>query len=500
MKAKRILAAVMCLNLCLTAAACGNKEDNSSKKESSSAAETTVSEADESSQETSEAKSDTDYNVLKTFWKANIPDTLKENEEYASEGSDYSSNIFEALNSNEEVERSVKIEVTTEDSMDYRRGIISYDIDLKDYAEGKIDTVTLGGMDFAKIEHKYFGETNVIYMAHYEDSQTSVTIKVTGDENSDDIQSVLNTIEFTLPEGTETDAPYPWDGEPLITETGTADIGSYSLTAKQIIASESILPNDIFDNRVAVVGDTMYALSDYHLYIFKLNGTDAQLQETVEFENDYSHMSSDENGNVYISGFMGTLLVYRDGKQVDALEVEDQFAVSRDGSFGVEYFTQPDDVNKVTINADGTVSREILPVDTNIISVVSDVFITKDYILISGSAADESGHKLFMFDHSGKYLKTLADEEDGSLGSISGVVQTDNGILAVDGNMRTVILWDNDGKCLGEANDGDLFGTNYPWISGLTQTKDGKIYVSMVDERTDKSWDEMIMFQLDSNF
>ncbi|MCI7805294.1 MAG: hypothetical protein MR503_09520 [Oscillospiraceae bacterium] len=500
MKAKRILAAVMCLNLCLTAAACGNKEESSSKKESSSAAETTVSETDESSEETSETTNENADSVVKTFWKANIPDTLKEDEEYASEDSEYSDNIFKALNSNDEVERSVEIEICTEDTMAYRRDIIGYDIDLKEYAEGKIDTVTLGGMDFAKIEHEYFGETIVTYMARYEASQMSVTIKITGDADSEDIQSVLNTIEFTLPEGTETDAPYPWDGEPLITETGTADIGSYNLTAKQIIASESILPNDIFDNRVAVVGDTMYALSDYHLYILKVNGTEAQLQETVELEQDYSHMSADENGNVYISGFMGPLLVYRDGKQTDAPDGKDQFVISRDGSFGIEYFTSPDEVSKVTINEDGTVSRETLPIGTDIISMVSDVFITKDYILISGSAADESGHKLFVFDHSGKHLKTLADEEGESLGSITGAVQTDNGILAVDGNMRTVILWDNEGKCLGEADDGELFGTDYPWISGLCQTKDGKIYVSMVEERADNSWDEMIMFQLDGNF
>ncbi|MDD6269770.1 MAG: hypothetical protein PUA84_06935 [Oscillospiraceae bacterium] len=507
MKAKRIVAALMCLNLCLTAAACGNKEDNSSKEGSSSAVETTVSEAEESTEETSETEgntdvieNDTDYNVVKTFWKSNIPDTLKENEEDASEGGDYSTNVFEALDRNEEVERSVKIEVTKEDSMDYRRGIISYDIDLKDYADGKVDTVTLGGMDFVKIEREYWGETSIVFMARYEASQMSVTIKVTGDADSEDIQSVLNTIEFTLPEGTETDAPYPWDGEPLITEAGTVQIGSYNLTAKQIIASESILPNDIFDNRVAVVDDTMYALSDYHLYILKVNGTEAELQETVELEDDYGQMSCDENCNVYVSGFMGSLLVYRDGKQADAPEGEDQFVISRDGSFGVEYFTSPDKVNKVTINSDGTASREILPVDTSIISMVSDVFITKDYILISGSSADDNRHRLFMFDHNGNYLKTLADEENDSLGSITGAVQTDNGILAVDGNMRTVILWDNDGKYIGEVNDGDLFGTNYPWISGLMQTKDGNIYVSMVEERTDKSWDEMIMFQLDSDF
>lgn len=119
MKAKKVLAAVICLNLCLTMAACGSK-DNSSKKESSSSAKTTVAEKDESKEKTDETKSeaeeeknDIDYNVEKTFWKANIPETLKENEDSASEGDDYSSNKFEALNSSEEVERSVKIQVST---------------------------------------------------------------------------------------------------------------------------------------------------------------------------------------------------------------------------------------------------------------------------------------------------------------------------------------------------------------------------------------------------
>lgn len=122
MKSKKILAAVMCLNLCLTAVACTNKED-SSTTESTTVAETTVTEADGSSQETTEEKNEIDYNVVKTFWKANIPDTLKENEEKAEESSDSSSNLFEALDSEGEVERSVKVEITNEDAMDYRKGL-----------------------------------------------------------------------------------------------------------------------------------------------------------------------------------------------------------------------------------------------------------------------------------------------------------------------------------------------------------------------------------------
>lgn len=503
MKAKRIIAAVMSLNLCLTAVACGNKED-SSKKDVSSSAETTAAETEESKEESSddvsEDKSDIDYNVVKTLWKANVPDTLKEDEENSYESSGYTENIFKAVNSNGEEERAINIEITNEDAMEYRKNVISYGIDLKDYAEGNVDTVTMGGMDFAKTEYEYWGEASVIYIARHEASQTSVTIKLTGDAESDDIQNVLNTIEFMLPEGTESDAPYPWDGEPFITGSSTVNIGSYSLTAKQIVASESILPNDIFNNRVVVSGDTMYALSDHHLYIFKISDTEAELKENVEFEEDYSFMSADEGGNVYISGFMEPLLVYRDGKQIDAPDITEQFAISRDGSFGIEYFVQPDEISKVTIKDDGSVEREALSIGTELISLVNDVFVTKDYILISGSAADESGHKLFVFDHSGKHLRTLADEDGSSLGSITGAVQTDNGILAVDGNIRRIILWDNDGKYIGEARDGELFGTNYPWISGLYQTNDGKLFVSMVEERADRSWDEMIMFQLDSNF
>lgn len=500
MKIKRVLTFAICLNLCLTAAACGDKEESSSKKESSSVAETTISEADESSEEPSESTNENDDIVVKTFWKANIPDTLKEDEESAYETSGYSENIFKALDSDDEVERSVEILIDTEDAMDYRKDIIEYGIDLKEYAEGKIDTTTLGGMDFVKIETEYWGETNTVFKSRYEASQMSITIIITGDINSEDIQSVLNTIEFILPEGDETDAPYPWDGEPLVTVTGTAGIGSYNLTAIQITASESILPNSIFDNRVAVAGDIMYALTENYLYIFKVNGAEAELQETVELEDDYSHMSCDENGNVYISGFMNPLLIYRDGKQTDSPDIDSQFIISRDGSFGVEFFTDPEKVEKVIFNADGTASRETLPIDKNIVSMVSELFITKDYILISGSAADESGHKLFAFDHSGKYLKTFVDEDGDSLGAITGAVQTDNGILAVDGNMRSVILWDNDGNFVGETDDGSLFGTDYPWISGLNQTKDGEIYISLIDRRTDDSWDEMIMFQLDSNF
>lgn len=504
MRMKKIIVGILCLNLCLAAAGCGSQKDNSSKTESSSATEA-ATEAESSSEpdqtEATEAPTEADGAQKETtFWKGSIPDTLQENEDYTSEDESYSSHTFEARDSDDYVERSVEIVVNTENSLDYRQHLVANGIDLRDYADDKLEKIDLNGCTFVKAEYEYWGDAMTLLTSRNEGAQMSVNISVSGDYDSEDVQSLINSLTFTLPEGNETDAPYPWDGAPIVAETGTVEVDSYNLTANQIIASESILPNDIFDNRVVVTGDTMYVLSDCHLYIFTLNGSDAALQETVQLEEDYDHMSADDSGNVYISAFMSPILVYRDGKQTDALEIDSEFAVSPDGSFGIKFFTSADDVSKITIQKDGSVKEEALSIQSDLIDLISEVFVTEDYIVISGSASDDSGHKVFVLDHDGAYIKTLSGSDGDSLGSITGAIQTKNGILAIDGNLRNITLWDNEGNYLGTADDGQLFGTDYPWISGLYQAPDGKIYVSMVEERPDQSWDELILFQLDTDF
>ncbi|MGN0590755.1 hypothetical protein, partial [Ruminococcus sp.] len=371
----------------------------------------------------------------------------------------------------------------------------------KYYEEGEIKTVALGGLDFIKYEsctpEELGSQPYTVFSARHAASQMTITIRVIGELDCDDIQTILNTIVFALPEGNATDGPLPWDGEPLITETATAEVGGYSLTAKQIVADESILPNGCADNKAVVVGDTMYALCDNHLYIFKVSGTDARLQEIVDLQGYYIGLSFDDRGNVYIAGPNAQLLVYRDGKQTAAPEIVGMFTISPDGSFGIEDF---DEVKKVTLHKDGTVEKENFPIDTDGISVRGDFFITKDYILTNGNTEDFNGTQLLVFDHSGKLLWTLTGAEGRSLGTISGVVQTDHGILAIDDQKQRVVLWNHEGEYLGKVDIKTLFGTTDPYIKCLSRTKDGRIYVSMVDERKDKSWIELIMFQLDGDF
>lgn len=91
---------------------------------------------------------------------------------------------------------------------------------------------------------------------------------------------------------------------------------------------------------------------------------------------------------------------------------------------------------------------------------------------------------------------TLSDSDGGSLGSITFITETANGYLALDGNMREVVLWTKDGTFIGAADDSDLFGTSYPWFCGGTKLEDGSVLAIMTEDRADESAMELVAFKL----
>ena len=76
------------------------------------------------------------------------------------------------------------------------------------------------------------------------------------------------------------------------------------------------------------------------------------------------------------------------------------------------------------------------------------------------------------------------------------MTKTANGFIALDGNMRTVVLWNADGDYIGEIDDRDLFGTSYPWFCSADLQLDGSIIVIMTEERDDDSAMELVAFRL----
>lgn len=94
---------------------------------------------------------------------------------------------------------------------------------------------------------------------------------------------------------------------------------------------------------------------------------------------------------------------------------------------------------------------------------------------------------------------TLGDKEFGepdSLGSVTVVIETNNGFMALDGNMRDVLLWKADGTFIGKIDDKDLFGTSYPWMSTAVLLPDGSIIAGMTEKRADETAVEFLLYRL----
>ena len=82
------------------------------------------------------------------------------------------------------------------------------------------------------------------------------------------------------------------------------------------------------------------------------------------------------------------------------------------------------------------------------------------------------------------------------LGSITYVTKTANGFIALDGNMRDIVLWTADGTWLGAVDADDLLGTDYPWLASGDVMADGSILCVLSQDRADGSAMEAVAFKL----
>ena len=175
-------------------------------------------------------------------------------------------------------------------------------------------------------------------------------------------------------------------------------------------------------------------------------------------------------------------------------EGPDNFAVAPGATWGISWFYSGDECQLYSFH-DSVLTGSPFPFPE--VDSISQVNIDNQYILVSGSAVDDGEQYIFVYDYSGELQMRLGGEPDGfGLGSITYATSTTNGFLALDGNMREVVLWTADGTWIGAVDDGDLFGTGYPWIAAADIADDGSILVVMSDTRADESADEVLVFKL----
>jgi len=475
-----LLAAVMCFSLL---AACGEKPDSDDKETK----ETKPPKQNNPKEPTSEGE------TLETpLWTLIYDDNLWVSDDesfYADE--DYSWIVMEIPDGDDYIV-NLEIRASIEDAEGFRDDLVYYGFDQYEYAvEESYDTVTVGGVEMLAYEGEYWGDPLLRYFGRVEEASLTVVVEIIGEYDDPRVEELLAGLEFTLEDIGNEDFPWEWDGEPFSANGSTVQVGGYTLNSQWLPLEDGVITRETFDHFVAVSGNTAYILSDGLLREYTIGADELAWIDDTQLDEEYSSISS-AGGSIWLSGFMAPMVKLDDGVEVDSFDDYDEVAIAPSGTWGISWFSSSE-CKKLVFNGSSVTETDIIfqEVDT-----ISTLLVDDDHIYVCGNSVDETGHKVYIYDPNGNLLLTLEDENGESLGSITFMAKTENGYIGFDGNMRDVILWSAEGEYIGDASDGDLFSTNYPWFCSATLLDDGSILAIMTDDRADSSATELLAFRI----
>lgn len=384
---------------------------------------------------------------------------------------------------------NAEISVSIEDPYDFREDLVYYGFDQYEYAvNNKYETVKIGGVDLLKYEK----DDKLLYFNRIENAGATVTVEFDAEDTADTrIADLLKGLTISLEDTGNEDGPWEWEGTPFFAENKGVSAGSLKIQSQWIKLDEYISTFETFNHSVAAEGNNVYLLVDGELRKCALtDGTLAFVEKIDLPEDDYDSIEATSDGTLWLSGSMNDIICLKKDKVAKTYEDIDNLAMHPSGKWGVNFFTS-NECSKVTFKGDTYTST---PMKFEEVDTIMHINVDEDNIYVCASAADDSGHKVFVYNTDGKLQKVLCDENGEGLGSITFMAKSKNGYIGFDGNMRDVILWDNDGKYFTLFSDDSLFSTSYPWFCNSALLSDGSIITIMTDEREDKSATEVIVF------
>ena len=470
---KKWIALLLALVMTLSFAACGGDAEEETKRDRT---KKTTEDTEKPAPEGEELELD----LFTLYYDAEIWEV---DEDSVNSNSTWSK-VTMTIPDGEGYETYVDIWASGEGLEDFREYLQNYDFEAEAYVDGDYSTVTIGGVEFLEYETEYWGEPSTRYLARAEEAYTTIHIEVLG-VYGEEAEKLLENITFTLKDVNNEDI-WPWDGEPFEADDVTETVGDFTVESTWIPFEEPFVTFETFENAAAVIGDTAYILSAGTLYTYDFTEV-LELKDQEELGEEYTTIAADENGVLWLSGFMVDF-IGRDGYNFgDEL---DYVAVAPNGQWGVSWFSGPD-CKLLTIGED----IETTDVTFGEVDTIMNLNVDNDYIYVCGSD-EEFNHHVYIYDKTGKLKMTLNGEDGKGLGSITFVAQVNGGFMGLDGNMREVVFWDAAGNWVGSLEDGDLFGTYYPWFCGAAVLNDGSFLVLMTDDRHDGSAMELVAFKV----
>lgn len=496
---KKLIALLMALLLVFCFAACGSSEnektepENSNPVDTSSAVEEVKEKPTATPEPTAESEPETQLTVHEnTFFTVGYNEedgwSVAEDDIYTYEngGSVY----VRVLNEEGTTDIVVSIYADVKEPDSFRKNLYINGIDMQAYAAGEIETVDVGGQPMLYVDQ---ANGDRFFFGRNEAAGVTYTIDATNWEDPR-VPALIEGITCTADGTDNSEPPWPWEGEAFTGSSMSQMIGERTVTAEFVPMSEALTTFETFNHEVEIIGDKVYLLSDYVLREYTYDGTALTFVREIPVDEEFD-LVENSNGTIVLSGFMKPVTGHDGEAVVYSYDGPDKFTVAPDGTWGISWFTSGETTEKYTF-AEGALTGEAFPF--NEVDLIRQINIDDTYIYVSGSSVEDDQQYVFVYDYSGALQLQLGGEPDApvGLGSITYVTKTANGFLAMDGNMRSVVLWNSDGTWLGDVDDSDLFGTNYPWFATGDAAEDGSVLVVMTEDRTDGSAMEAVAFKL----
>lgn len=470
---KKLLVLLIAFVVVLSFAACGEKKPDNSD-------------------ETVKPSGNSSADIEASLFSVKLSDGWINIEEDFTNEEEYSKAVLQVLDPEDTdyylIEATIRAEI--DDPYDFREDLVYYGFNQYEYkVNNAYETVKIGGVDLLKYDD---GEETLVYFNRIEGANATVYVEFDATDIGDThIQALIDGITFNIEDIGNVDGPWEWEGEPISAEPANVPAGSFTLTSSFVPFEEPVTTFEVFDHSVAVIGDKVYVLIDGELNECHYDGTCLAFIQKIELpDDDYDRVEATADGTLWVSGAMNDVVCIKDGSVVATYEDIDSLAVHPSGDWGVNYFT----TNECEIVTFSGNTFSASPVTFKEADTIMHLSVDENNIYVCANAADDSGHKVFVYNKDGVLQNTLCDAEGEGLGSVTFVTKTSNGYIAFDGNMRDVLLWDNSGNFIAEISDGDIFSSNYPWFCASTVLSDGSIFTIMTDERDDRSATELVAF------
>lgn len=442
--------------------------------------------------------------VSTELFTVEYPESWNYDTEYFSDEEGYCRAEFFEGEDADSAELSVTVAAESESAASFRDQLLAKEIAMEAYADGTAETISFGGREYAVSGSEYTG--NKVYLTRDVAAGISYYVTVSGDMESPAVKELLEGISFVQKDNGNVDPPWPWEGEPFVPQLTPQMVGTYTITPEFVPFQEPHSVTDSMDHRFVKTGSTLFHLFEDTLTLYEDGEEGMVFASELDLEDEYEYLSVDQSGMLYVSQGIFEVIGVKDGQKVMQSNVDGDLVMHPSGEWGISFWVNAD-TQKIT-NQDGILTAEpwILTnlnddaARTGMFSMISDVAITEEHILVAGkSAGEESDEKIAVYDYEGNQLMVLGGSEISDpdcLGSVTAMAETPNGIVAADGNMRRIYFWTRDGIFIGAVEMRELIGTSYPWLEDMQLLEDGSLLVALTQEREDESADELLFFRL----